>query len=86
MSEEIRYVYATAIAAATWVMRLIWVNHKTVEALRRESPSWAEMKQEIANCSEQKDKDINEMKNEMRDNFKYIRNKVDEINNRELSK
>ena len=79
--ETLKYL---VILPAAWAGKFVWNNHKSIQEIREEIaadyPTWTEMKREIAGCSEQKDKMINDQKEDLT----YIRDKVDKIVDRML--
>jgi hypothetical protein len=74
------------ILPATWLGKLIWSNHKSLQELREaiaaDYPTWTEMKTEISGVSEQKDK----MFEEQKEDLTYIRSRLDKLVDRQLDK
>ena len=74
------------VLPAGWVGKLIWSNHKSVQELREELarnyPTWSDTKREITKCSEQKDKVLEDQKEDLT----YIRDRLDKLVDRELNK
>ena len=72
------------LVPATWIGKLMWSNHKSIADLRKEIagnyPTWSDMKEEIRECSDDKDK----MMKEQKEDLTYIRDKVDKIVDRML--
>jgi len=74
------------ILPATWLGKLIWSNHKSLHDLRRDIaadyPTWTDMKREVMDCSDAKDKVLDDQKEDLT----YIRSRLDKLVDRELDK
>ena len=86
MQVDMDWVMGLLALPLSYIGKLIWDNHKSLQDLKREIardyPTFHDMKSEIRECSDQKDKMLQEQK----DDLKYIRSKVDSIVNRMLDK
>lgn len=87
MSDETaRWLYGLGTLIISWFLLFVWNNYKSLQDLRKEIakdyPTWIDMKTELQDCSDQKDRMIDSQKEDL----KYIRARVDMLVNRELDK
>ena len=86
MQVDMEWVWGLLALPVTYVSKLIWDNHKSLEDLKqeiaRDYPTFHDMKLEIRECSDQKDMMLHDQKEDL----KYIRDKVDMLVKRELDR
>lgn len=75
MSEDLKWFFGLALIPITWFVRLVWNNHIDLRSIKDTHPTWEEMHKTIRQCSDEKDKDINALKEDTR----YIRDKMDKL-------
>ena len=84
--DTLQYLWGLIALPVSYVGKLMWSNHKSIQEIRediaRDYPTWKDMHKELAECSDAKDK----MLDEQRDDLKYIRDRVDKLVDRELNK
>jgi len=74
MIEDAKFIWGLVLIPLTWATKLIWVNHKELQEIKTNHPTWSDLKDEIQACSDQKDNAIGELK----EDITYIRGKHDE--------
>lgn len=86
MSDDIKWVWGVVSLPLIWIGRVIWSNHTSLQKLREEIakdyPTWSDMHKEIHECSNEKDKQIADHKEDLL----YIRGKVDNLVEREMNR
>ena len=75
MGDDLKWFFGFIIIPATWLFNLIWTNHKELQNIKANHPSWDDLKDEMQECSDQKDKNIDDLKGDLQ----YIRGRIDEI-------
>lgn len=75
MIDDLKWLAGLAVIPVTWLVRLVWLNHTDLQSIKDKHPTWEHMHFHIRQCSDEKDKAINDLKEDTR----YIRGKVDKL-------
>jgi len=75
MIDDLKWLLGLAVIPATWLVRLVWLNHTDLQRIKDQHPTWEHMHFHIKQCADEKDRAINDLKEDTR----YIRDKMDKL-------
>lgn len=85
-NESLHYLWTLVVVPITWLVRLVWVNHKSLQDIREELAKQYATKLDLDRCSDDKDRRLDDIIEPLKEGHKRIENKLDQIIERELKK